>query len=97
MPHCAELPFLFGTYDHPYYKDKVGTSPVEAELSQKWMRSLTSFATNGDSVFSDNTPWPVYAKDRSNSARIGDVGAGVSFGPLPKVAQLGVWDTLLGF
>jgi para-nitrobenzyl esterase len=97
VPHCAELPFLFGTYDHPYYKDKVGTSPVEVELSQKWMRSLTSFATNGDSVFSDNTPWPVYAKDRSNSARIGDVGAGVSFGPLPKVAQLGVWDTLLGF
>ena len=97
VPHCAELPFLFGTYDQPYYKDKFGTSPVEAELSQKWMRSLTSFAANGNSVFSDNTPWPVYAKDHSNSARIGDVGAGVSFGPLPKAAQLAVWDPLLGF
>lgn len=97
VPHCAELPFLFGTYDQPYYKDKFGTSPVEAELSQKWMRSLTSFAANGNAVFSDDTPWPAYAKDRSNSARIGDVGAGVSFGPLPKAAQLAVWDALLGF
>jgi para-nitrobenzyl esterase len=97
VPHCAELPFLFGTYDQPYYKDKFGTSAVEAELSQKWMRSLTSFAADGNAMFSDDTPWPVYAKDRSNSARIGDVGAGVSFGPLPKAAQLAVWDPLLGF
>jgi para-nitrobenzyl esterase len=97
VPHCAELPFLFGTYDQPYYKDKFGTSAVEAELSQKWMRSLTSFATNGNSVFSNDTPWPVYAKDGSNSARIGDVGAGVSFGPAPKTAQLAIWDQLLGF
>ncbi|ROZ74429.1 carboxylesterase family protein [Ramlibacter sp. WS9] len=97
VPHCAELPFLFGTYDQPYYKDKFGTSPVEAELSQKWMRSLTSFAANSNSMFSDDTPWPVYAKDHSNTARIGDVGSGVSFGPLPKAAQLAVWDPLLGF
>lgn len=97
VPHCAELPFLFGTYDQPYYKDKFGTSGVEAELSRKWMRSLTSFASNGNSVFADDTPWPLYAKDRTNSARIGDVGSGVSFGPLPKAAQLAVWDPLLGF
>jgi len=97
VPHCAELPFLFGTYDQPYYKDKFGTGTVEKELSQKWMRSLTSFAANGNSVFADDTPWPVYAKDRSNSARIGDVGSAVSFGPAPKTAQLAIWDQLPGF
>jgi len=97
VPHCAELPFLFGTYDQPYYKDKFGTSAVEAELSQKWMRSLTSFAADGNSVFADDTPWPVYARDRSNSARIGEVGSAVSFGPLPKAAQLAIWDQLLGY
>lgn len=48
-------------------------------------------------MFADDKPWSVYAKDRSNSARIGDVGAGVSFGPLPKAAQLAVWDGLPGF
>ena len=97
VPHCAELPFLFGTYDQPYYKDKFGTSAVEAELSQKWMRSLTSFAANGNSVFSDDIPWPVYAQDRSTSARIGEVGSAVSFGPLPKAAQLAIWNQLLGY
>lgn len=97
VPHCAELPFLFGTYGLSYYKDKVGAGPVEVDLSQKWMRSLTSFAANGNSVFADDTPWPVYAADRSNSARIGDVGAGVSFDSPPKAAQLAIWDTLLGF
>lgn len=97
VPHCAELPLLFGTYELDYYKTKIGTGPVERELSQKWMRSLSSFAADSNSVFSDDTPWPVYARDRSNSARIGDVGAGVSFGPAPKAAQLAIWDQLLGY
>ena len=97
VPHCAELPFLFGTYDQPYYKDKFGTSPVEAELSRKWMRSLTSFAVNGQSVFADDTPWPVYARDRLNSARIGETGAAVTIGPIPKGSQLAIWDQLLGY
>lgn len=96
VPHCAELPFLFGSYDQPYYKDKFGTGPVEAELSRKWMRSLTSFAANGSSVFADDTAWPVYAGG-TNSARIGDVGSAVSFGPVPKIAQLAIWDHLLGY
>ena len=97
VPHCAELPFLFGTYDQPYYKDKFGTGAVEKELSQKWMRSLTSFAAGGNAVFADDTPWPVYAKDRSNCARIGDVGSAVSFGPAPKATQLAIWDQVLGY
>jgi para-nitrobenzyl esterase len=97
VPHCAELPLLFGAYGLDYYKTKIGTGSVERELSQKWMRSLSSFAADSNSVFADETPWPVYARNRSNSARIGDIDAGVSFGPVPKAAQLAIWDQLLGY
>ncbi len=97
VPHCAELPLVFGTYELDYYRTKIGAGPVERELSQKWMRSLSSFAADGNSVFASDTPWPVYARDRSNSARIGDAGASVSFGPIPKAEQLAIWDQLLGY
>ena len=97
VPHCAELPFLFGTYDQPYYRDKVGAGAVEAELSRKWIRSLTSFAVDGNAMFADDAPWPLYASDGTNSARIGEVEAQVSFGSVPKAAQLAIWDELLGY
>lgn len=97
VPHCAELPLLFGTYALDYYKDKIGTGVAEQELSKRWMRSLTSFAAGGSSVFADDTPWPVYTNDRSNSARIGDGGSRISMGPMPKAAQLAIWDRLLGY
>lgn len=98
-PHCADLPMLFGSYGLDYYKDKVGAGPEEARLSKAMMSALASFA--GDSqrtAFDAATAWPRFAPQSATSVRIGErESGGVTVGPIPKLAQLAVWDAVLGY
>jgi len=99
VPHCADLPLLFGTYGLDYYKDKVGAGAAEARLSAAMMAGLVSFA--GDSqatAFGANAAWPRFAPQSATSARMGEGDRGdVVMGTIPKTAQLAVWDTVLGY
>ncbi len=98
VPHCAELPFLFGTLGLDHYRNKVGAGAAEQELSRHLMSAVTSFARTGTATFADGTIWPGYGLAQQNSALMGAGSASsITFGPVPKVAQLRVWDGLLGY
>lgn len=98
VPHCAELPMVFGTYALDYYKDKMGTIEAQAKLSNEMASALTSFAKNSDAKFASGQAWPLYRPGTPTSARIGEGGAtDITFGPVPKLAQMAVWDGVLGY
>ncbi|HSV51648.1 MAG TPA: carboxylesterase family protein [Burkholderiaceae bacterium] len=98
VPHCAELPLVFGTYALDYYKDKLGTNEVQGKLFNEMASALTSFARNSDAKFASGQAWPVYKPGTATSARIGEGGSsGVTLGPIPKLAQMAAWDGVLGY
>jgi para-nitrobenzyl esterase len=98
VPHCAELPFIFGTYSLDYYKDKVGAGAAEARLSHSIQSSLVSFAKDARATTIDgSTPWPTYSTATKSSVRWGEGDSGdVVIDSIPKLGQLGVWDPVLG-
>ncbi|MFE9222846.1 carboxylesterase family protein [Streptomyces lavendulae] len=97
VPHCAELPLLFGTQTLDYYRDKIGGGPVEAELSDRLMRSLISFARDAQPQLACGAPWPLYQPGTATCVRWGGRGSSNEvLGPVPKVSQLTVWDGILG-
>lgn len=99
VPHCADLPLVFGTFGLDYYKDKVGAGTAEAQLSNNLGSAIASFARDASDVrFASGLAWPRLTADMSTSALIGGGDSGdVVAGPIPKLAQMGVWDGLLGY
>jgi para-nitrobenzyl esterase len=99
VPHCAELPLLFGTYGLDYYKDKVGTGAAEAQLSDELGSAIAAFARDATDVrFASGVAWPQLDAGMSRSALVGSGDpSGISVGPVPKLAQMNVWDGLLGY
>ncbi len=99
VPHCAELPLLFGTYGLDYYKDKVGAGAAEASLSAALQSALVSFARDASATrLAGDTPWPLYAPGAGTAVRIGEgTRADLVAGTVPKTAQLAVWDAVLGY
>jgi para-nitrobenzyl esterase len=97
VPHCADVPMLFGTYGLDYYKDKVGAGPTQAQLSDKYMRSLVSFAGDAQPRLSSGRAWPLYQPDTATAVRWGEGGTATeTLGAIPKLEQLKVWDAILG-
>ncbi|AGU52794.1 putative carboxylesterase [Variovorax paradoxus B4] len=99
VPHCADLPLLFGTYGLDYYKDKVGNGAAEAQLSAAMASAFASFARDSQAVaFDASTAWPRYGGSLANAVRMGEGSSGsVAVGTVPKLAQLAVWDAILGY
>lgn len=99
VPHCADLPLVFGTYGLDDYKDKVGAGAAEAQLSDNLGSAIASFARDASDVrFASGLAWPRLDEDMSRSALIGSGSSGdASTGPVPKRAQMDVWDGLLGY
>lgn len=98
VPHCAELPFVFGTHGLDDYRAKVGAGPAEDQTSQHWISALTSFAKGGPVTFADGTAWPRHQRQGRSTARIAEGrSATVVIGAVPKQGQLAVWDGLLGY
>jgi para-nitrobenzyl esterase len=99
VPHCAELPLLFETYGLDYYKAKVGAGAAEAQLSNELGSVIAAFARDATDVrFTSGIAWPQLDAGMSSSALIGSGDQpGASVGPVPKLAQMSVWDGLLGY
>ncbi len=48
VPHTSEIPFVFGTYSHPFFAGKSGAGPEEAALSDLMLHAWAGFAHAGD-------------------------------------------------
>lgn len=95
VPHCADLPLVFGTYGLDYYKNKVGAGPAEAQLSDRMMGALASFVRDAQPMLAPGQPWPLYQPGTNTAVRWGEgASGGVVVGAVPKLAELAVWDAL---
>jgi para-nitrobenzyl esterase len=64
--HALEMPFVFGTCNHPLEQRFVGAGPEADRLSQKMMDSWIAFARTGNPNHEGLNGWEPYdAKDRN--------------------------------
>jgi para-nitrobenzyl esterase len=64
--HALEMPFVFGTGNHPMEQHFVGAGPEADRLSQIMMDSWIAFARTGDPNYKDLNGWEPYnTKDRT--------------------------------
>ena len=102
VPHCADLPILFGTCGLDYYKDKVGAGPAEMQLSASLMTALVSFAEDPSKdpqavTFGSGVVWPRYTAGTPTCALVGDgAHSDVILTAVPKLAQLAALNAALG-
>lgn len=98
VPHCAEIPLLFGTYTLDHYRAKVGSGAAEAQLSREMAGHLLSFARDGQPTLASGAACPRYQPGTPSCVRWGEGGSGATvLGPVPRAAQLQVWDEVLGY
>ncbi|GHO42195.1 carboxylesterase/lipase family protein [Ktedonospora formicarum] len=98
VPHCSDMPMIFGTYGLDYYRDKVGAGPEEARLSHDMMSALVSFTRDTIPTIASGLEWPVYQPGAATSVHWGTGDSSdTTIGPIPRLAQLAVWDAILGY
>ncbi|MDM0116138.1 carboxylesterase family protein [Variovorax sp. J22R133] len=98
VPHCADVPMLFGTYSLDYYRAKVGAGREEARLADQFAGAIVSFARDAQPILASGAAWPVYQPGSNTSVRWGENGTGDAvIGAVPKLDQLAVWDSVLGY
>ncbi len=89
VPHTAEIPFAFGTYAHPFFATKLGTSPAEAALSDLMLKAWARFAHEG-------TPGPGWAAATAETLPTNVLGGPrgiLAVEANPRADELAVWGT----
>lgn len=93
-PHCAELPVVFGTFDLPFYRDKVGHDGLQKPLSDLMMRSFGAFADRGNPTTDSGPDWPEFNPKADTTLTFGADGVLARVGPTPKGEILACFDGL---
>jgi len=92
--HATELSVVFGTFLHPYYREKIGDDDLQHSVSKAIIESFSEFAATGRPS-SDLLPeWPCFKAPGANVMAFGEddkVGEVVDF---PKARQLSILDKL---
>ncbi|MHA1991677.1 MAG: carboxylesterase/lipase family protein [Candidatus Hodarchaeales archaeon] len=69
--HTAEIPFVFGMLDSPYWKLSSDTSEEAKKLSEKIMDSWIAFARTGSPSHSGIPEWPKYNTEKRSTMLLG--------------------------
>jgi para-nitrobenzyl esterase len=60
--------------------------------------ALVSFARDAQPRLASGAAWPVYQPGTARCVRWGENGSGsAAVGPVPKLDQMQVWDSVLGY
>ncbi len=95
VPHCADVPFLFGTYGLDFYRLKFGSSAIEQQLSTELQASVVSFASGSEVGFGNGVVWPEFGGGTTGTAALigADDSAAVAIESVPKTQQMAVWGS----
>ena len=79
VPHCADVPLLFGTHTLDYHRDQVGASQAEQQLSDQLASAVVSFARDDAPKLASGAAWPAHQPGTPTSVRSSadDQGTGV--------------------
>ncbi|WP_338664227.1 carboxylesterase family protein [Pararoseomonas sp. SCSIO 73927] len=92
VPHCAEIPFVFGTHADPYFAAKCGTGPAEAALSRAMMQGWSGFARTGVPSSDAGGAWqPLSAAGEGVNLLGGEAGPRQVV-PVVRAEELEVWN-----
>ena len=94
MPHCCELPIVFGTFDLPHYRDKVGHDAFRRSLSDLVIRSFGAFAESGKPNTPDVADWREFDPNGATTLILGAADTLAAVGPTPKAEILACFDGL---
>ena len=87
-PHCCELPVVFGTFDQPHYRRKIGDDDQVRALSSAMMRAFGAFAERGDPNIEDLPAWPEFAPEGETTLVFGAGGELATIARMPKADLL---------
>ncbi|SIT03192.1 carboxylesterase/lipase family protein [Alicyclobacillus vulcanalis] len=65
--HALEIPFVFGTYEHPSAKALVGERPAHALVSRAMHHAWVAFVHHGSPQAADLPEWPAYDPKRRST------------------------------
>ncbi len=101
--HALDIPFVFGTYEHPLAQMFCGTEERVAELSAEMRAYWTAFARDGRPQPGGMEAWPPYQQPArqkkedpgGTSPKIAEFGSTTRFVPDPEFQKLKLWDAVL--
>ncbi len=88
-PHLAEVPFVFGTYDHPGVRGFTGTGTQAGELSNAMQVAWARFARFGSPSTPALPEWPAYESGQRWTMRL---GRELQVEERPREPERGFWD-----
>ena len=89
--HALEIPFVFGTFDHPAVRTLTGTGVEAARLSRIVQDAWLAFARTGCPVHADLPDWRPYEPPRRSTQLLGRECPVVD---APDEAERRFWDEL---
>ncbi|MCR0983417.1 carboxylesterase/lipase family protein [Roseomonas populi] len=92
VPHCAEIPFVFGTHTDPYFAAKSGTGPAEVALAKAMMQGWSSFARTGVPSSDEGGAWQAVASGGEGVNLLGGEGGPRRVVPVVRAEELEVWN-----
>ena len=95
VPHCAELPFVFGTLSHPFYAERSGDTEFTRAVSDRLMDAFGSFAATGVPSAAGLPEWPAFRRDTRLSLVVGEDRTVGQVKPVVKYDRLRVFDDLV--
>jgi len=87
-PHCCELPVVFGTFDQPHYRAKIGDGAYVRALSGMMISAFGAFAEHGDPNIPGVPAWPEFAPDGETTLILGADGELATVARTPKAELL---------
>ena len=93
-PHCCELPIVFGTFEHPYYRDKVGHGDIQRTLSHLLMQSFGAFADHGNPTTGQLPDWPTFSLEAKTTLVFGADGVPAAISSMTNAAAMSCFDGL---
>ncbi|MFH5927541.1 carboxylesterase/lipase family protein [Roseomonas xinghualingensis] len=93
VPHCAEVPFVFGTHTDPYFAAKSGTGPAEAALARAMMQGWSSFARAGVPSSEEGGAWQPVSSSGEGVNLLGGEGGPRRIERVVRAEELEVWGS----